>query len=124
MSSFKAIIRKELRLGDLIVMLLAIVAIVLSVMWISKPKDNLRVYIYKDNQLWGDYALNEDREITIDVHNRIQIKNGKVRMSYADCTDKRCVKQGFSNSLPIICMPNKLSIETGTEESHHKLILQ
>ncbi|MBP7310390.1 MAG: NusG domain II-containing protein [Candidatus Cloacimonetes bacterium] len=124
MSSFRDIIRREFRLGDLMVVLLALVAIVVSVIWVAKPRENLRVFIYKDNQLWGDYALDKDREITIDAHNRIAIENGKVAITYSDCADKRCVKQGFSNSLPIICMPNRLMLEIGTPESHHKLILQ
>lgn len=106
------------------VVLLAIVAIIVSAIWAIKPHDNLRVFIYKDNQLWGDFALDKDRDITIDVHNRIAIRNGKASIVYSDCPDKRCVKQGFSNSLPIICMPNRLMLEIGTPESHHKLILQ
>ena len=124
MSLCGEIIKRELKLGDLVVVLFAILGIIASIVWISKPQNHLRVYVYKNNQLWGEYPLDKDRTIVIDKHNSIAISHGKVRMLSSDCPDRRCVKQGYSNFLPFICMPNKLILEIGASEKHRKLILQ
>ncbi|MDZ4182595.1 MAG: NusG domain II-containing protein, partial [Candidatus Cloacimonadaceae bacterium] len=71
----------------------------------------LRVFIYKDNVLWGDYPLSENRTLRIDEHNAIRIQDHKYSMQEADCPDRRCVKQGMTSRLPIICLPNRVSIE-------------
>lgn len=45
--------------------------------------------------------------------NIIQIEDGKIRMLEAECPDKTCVHMGWLNSrsMPIVCLPNHLSIE-------------
>ena len=45
-------------------------------------------------------------------HNTIRVENGKIGIVHANCPDKICVKQGFITNctLPIVCLPNKLSI--------------
>ena len=45
-------------------------------------------------------------------HNTIRVENGKIGIIHASCPDKICVKQGFitNGALPIVCLPNKLSI--------------
>jgi len=40
----------------------------------------------------------------------LQVKAGKIRIKKNTCPHQYCVKQGWSNSLPIICVPNKLAI--------------
>jgi hypothetical protein len=80
--------------------------------------------VYKDNALMGVYPLPMDKTIDIDQHNSIEIRGDRVRMIKADCRDKRCVKQGFSSTLPIICLPNHLIVEVKQSETERKFILQ
>lgn len=108
--SFK-LIRANLRLADLVLMLALIVIMIASIASKRMDKAELRVFIYKDNVLWGDYPLAENRTLRIDDHNTIQIKDHKYSMMEADCPDRRCVKQGWTGRLPIICLPNRVSIE-------------
>ncbi|MDD2229296.1 MAG: NusG domain II-containing protein [Candidatus Cloacimonetes bacterium] len=103
---------------------MVIIAVILSSISLSKSTKMTSVFIYKDNQLLSVYPINKNEIIRIDEHNTISISNGKVRMIAADCPDKRCVKQGYSSSMPIICMPNHLIIEIKAKEKTRKLILQ
>jgi hypothetical protein len=61
--------------------------------------------------------------ITIDQHNTIEIRDQKVRMLSADCPDKRCVKMGFVQNVPIICLPNQVMVEIKSGEHERKFIL-
>ena len=117
-------ILNDLRPADIGLIVLVILTIIFSGGYYFRHKPDSKVYIYKANQLFGVYSLKQDKIITIDVDNTVEIKNGKVRMKFADCPDKRCVKQGFTKSMPIICLPNKLSIEIKDNQNSKKLILQ
>ena len=69
-----------------------------------------------------DLAMAKDQTLEIEYEGRIntvQIENGKIRMLEAECPDKTCVHMGWlrSSAMPIVCLPNHLSIEyVGTEE--------
>lgn len=110
--------------SDIILVLLCILGIVLSYFYLKQDKNQNRLYIYKDNELFGVFTLKPDREIVIDSHNTLEISGGKIRMKYADCPDKRCVKQGFVQNMPIICMPNRLLCEIRTQDAKTRFILQ
>lgn len=95
----------------------------ISAMSFWSKKDRKAVFIYKNDRLWGEYPINEDRIVQIDAHNRIMISDGRVAMIEADCPDHRCVKQGFSSKLPIICMPNRVMIEIKESEQEAPHVL-
>ena len=69
-----------------------------------------------------DLAMAKDQTLEIEYEGRIntvQIENGKIRMLEAECPDKTCVHMGWlrSSAMPIVCLPNHLSIEyVGTDE--------
>jgi hypothetical protein len=65
------------------------------------------------------YTINltesEDRTIVVEYEGRtntIEIKEGKICVSQAECPDHTCVKMGTlnSNALPIVCLPNHLVV--------------
>ena len=49
----------------------------------------------------------------------VEIKDGKIRVSEAECPDKTCVRTGWlsSSAMPIVCLPNHLIIEFEDENS-------
>ena len=62
------------------------------------------------------WPLNKDNEADIDTdfgHNRIEIKDGKVRMIEADCPDGYCRHQSpvSDKGGSIVCLPHHLIIE-------------
>lgn len=115
--------KQKISLADVVlVVCLIVLAIAIGIRQWGQGKDD-RLYIYRDNILIASYGLNRDIEIEVDDHNSLAIRNGKVAMVRADCPDKRCIKQGYSRSIPIICLPNHLVIEIKESESENKLIL-
>ncbi len=67
-----------------------------------------------------DLSLAKDDKIEIKCSegtNIIEIKDGKIRVSDADCPDKTCVKSGWlsSSAMPIVCLPHRLIIEFCSE---------
>ncbi|MCB5257559.1 MAG: NusG domain II-containing protein [Candidatus Cloacimonadaceae bacterium] len=117
-------LKSHLSLADLFIILIAIIAIVISGILVVKKEDDRTVYIYKNNQLIGVYPLQQDQVIKIDKHNTIEIKDSKVRMLYSDCPNQNCVRQGWGDILPIICLPNKVVVEIHSKDSKRPLIVQ
>ncbi|MBR1383589.1 MAG: NusG domain II-containing protein [Ruminococcus sp.] len=79
-------------------------------------KEGRRVRIVQDGRTLYTFDLSKEKDRTIDVeyegrHNIIEIKDGRIRVTEADCPDKICVHQGFLTDTPIVCMPNRLVIE-------------
>lgn len=68
-----------------------------------------------------DLSKAEDQFIETKFEGRkniIEIKDGKIRVSDADCPDKICVNTGWlSAGIPIVCLPNRLVIEFAENET-------
>ena len=60
--------------------------------------------------------LSEDAELTVGEGqgflNVVEVENGRVRVSDADCPDRLCVRQGWIgyNGESIVCLPHKLTV--------------
>ena len=55
--------------------------------------------------------LHIDQEFTVDGHNTITVRDGKIAVTWADCPDHYCMKRGFcSGGTDIVCLPNRLVI--------------
>ncbi len=73
-------------------------------------------------EVFGTYSLDEDRTIEIGSGNTCEIKNGEVKMIYADCPDKTCMhgkaisKAGES----IVCLPNHVILKITGEDDKDK----
>lgn len=71
------------------------------------------------NEIYGEYDLDEDRTIEINDGNTCEIKDGKVRMTAADCPDGLCVKSREISKAgeSIVCLPNHVILKiTGNGE--------
>lgn len=77
------------------------------------PKDIRKIRITVDGELYGEYSLQEDQEISIGKTNVCRIEDGKVKMIEASCPDKLCMQQRAVDEKggSIICLPNKVVIE-------------
>lgn len=72
------------------------------------------VVVKVNGEIEGVYDLGEDQEIVVNGGtNRLEIKNGSVRMIEADCPDQLCVHQRAISvdRENIICLPNKVIAE-------------
>lgn len=75
-------------------------------------KNGACVEVEMNGTLYGVYDLKEDQEIDIGSGNHISIRDGKVRMTYADCPDQVCIRQGAvqARGRRIICLPNRVIV--------------
>ena len=103
--------------ADIILAVALIIAgLVMSYMLSFGQETGSRVEIYSGGELYGVYALDEDREITVtkDGHtNIIAIRNGSMYMKSADCSGHDCISHGriSKTGQSIICLPNKVVAE-------------
>lgn len=74
------------------------------------------VRIEVNNQLYDNYLLNKNQTIHLhenDIDIVIEITNGQVNVTSANCRDQVCVKHPSisKDNEQIICLPNKVVIE-------------
>lgn len=50
--------------------------------------------------------------------NTVQVEQGRIRVSHADCPDQVCVRQGWVSDgvVPIVCLPHQLVIQIRGED--------
>lgn len=108
---------------------LFLIGIVLTAGIYCFSKQGSTITITVDGQLYGTYALNESREIPVELEGRvaniIMIEGGSAYMKDADCPDKLCMHQGAisRNGQTIVCLPHKLVVEVvGGEKEEYDSI--
>ena len=99
----------------------AIIAICLAV-WLLPRGGGDKALVYQDGALLYTLDLRQDRMLTVTGpagENTITVADGEVFVSHADCPDQVCVQHGplQKNGGPIICLPNRLTIEWAENES-------
>ena len=100
--------------------ILVLAAILAAVFFIQKrllPKESPDVVLVTiDGELYGSYALSEDREEDIDTKygdNHLSIRDGFAQVTEADCPDGLCMYQGriSENGEMNVCLPHHLIVE-------------
>lgn len=71
------------------------------------------VSIVSDGREAVRLPLDADTEYSVGGKNIVTIKDGKAFVSYADCPDKLCIKQGeiSDTGKTIVCLPNRLTVK-------------
>ena len=102
---------KLLTLSDkILIIFILLLTILLSVNFSHRPKNAIAKIYYK-NELVGRFYLKKNQIINIDKGIKAEIKDGKIKMIESTCKNKFCIKEGWSNTIPIICVPNKVIIK-------------
>lgn len=96
--------------------------------YMTENRENNRnsVEISVNGKLVGEYPADDDADIPVKTdygYNLIEIKDGKVSISEADCLDKLCVNKGkiTGNGQQIVCLPHRLVVKLNrsTEEGDY-----
>ena len=91
---------------------------VVSLIFMSRPAASTFIEIVQDGDIIYtiDIANEKNKTIRIDSpdggYNIVEIKDGQVHISEADCPDGTCMKTGYlrSEEIPIVCLPHRLVI--------------
>ena len=84
------------------------------------------VTVKVDGKVTGTYPLAKDQKIRINGGtNILTIKNGKAKMTDADCPDQLCVHQkaASKNHESIICLPNKADMRNSGRLNIRSMVL-
>lgn len=104
---------------------LIIILLAVSVFMLVLIKDDIsakQVEISYHNKFVASVPLDKGNIIDIDEGIVVEIKDGKVRIKESTCKNKYCVKQGWSNRFPIICIPNEVSVVIKSKQKEEMLI--
>ncbi len=99
---------------DFIFISIVLAAVVSAALFLRFPKNPDTVSVYVDGELFGEYSLSLDTEISVNGTNTVKIENGEAYMFSSTCPDKLCIHQGKigKTGKSIICLPNRVSVET------------
>ena len=105
--------------GVKIILICVIVVFAVSAalsLYFLRPADSRKVVVLRDSTELYSFDLSTAKNETIRIeykdggYNIVEIKNGEIRISEADCPDNTCVKTGVlkSEEMPVVCLPHHL----------------
>ena len=90
---------------------LAVVCIALSLPLLRQEEARF-ARITSGGELIKTVDLQIDQEFTVDGHNTVTVRDGKIAVTWADCPDHYCMKRGWcSGGNQIVCLPNRLVLQ-------------
>ena len=103
---------KLLTKTDIVIISLILLSGVLSFLYtlFCKSQTN-QVIIHHDNTIFCVENLNKNAVIPVNTVLQVEILHGKARIVHSTCKNLICERMGWSNSQPIICVPNKVYLE-------------
>lgn len=103
--------------GDIILSVGCIfAAVLLLVLAFIFKADGKTAVITVDSEVFGQYKLSDEQDIVIKTEhgeNMVQISNGKITVTSANCPDHYCVDHVAIDSVgeTIVCLPHRVVIE-------------
>ncbi len=93
-----------------------------GMMWNLTRHHSSQVEILQDGEILYTLDLEqaEDQAFTVTYEgrtNEIEIRDHRIRVKAADCPDQICVHMDWLDAAPIVCLPNRLSIQYADGES-------
>ncbi|MDO4322082.1 MAG: NusG domain II-containing protein [Lachnospiraceae bacterium] len=88
------------------------VSIILFSLRFFFQEEGASVVVEIGGEPFGTYSLDKEQEVDIEEGNRLLIEDHSARMSFADCPDHLCVRQGRirADGEMIICLPNRVTV--------------
>jgi hypothetical protein len=109
-------------------LLIAVAIVLFGLYWLMVREDTdpatREVLIYRGDTIVTTVPLAEDRRIDLSPHGAamvVEIRAGQVRVHSSDCHQQICVRKGWTSQVhdPIICIPNRVTIEvTGRDDRY------
>jgi len=108
--------KQYIRKADILLLIVLIITGLAATAFITMSRsDGDTVVITSGGELYGEYSLYEDREITVksgDESNTVTISGGSVSVSEATCRNQVCVRHSAisQSGESIVCLPNRLVV--------------
>lgn len=112
--AFGVKLKKHITFLDVIAILLLLAFAGISHKYMHKTSNRVQILI--NNKTVKTLNLGKNQVYKIDEHTIIEVKNGKARIQKSDCKNQICVKQGWQNKTPIICVPKKIMLKFDNEQ--------
>jgi hypothetical protein len=98
-----------------VVLLSAMLAVCLGLsLWLLRPQQVGYAQVWSDGKLIHTLDLQVDKVVEVkndSGSNRIEVRDGKIAVTEANCPDHHCINRGFcSGGVQIVCLPNRLVI--------------
>ena len=104
----------------ILILTVLLTAGIFAAIHVLRPQEETAaVQVTVNGDIYGTWQLDADQIVEIEDTNRLEIKDGKASMIWADCPDKLCVHQKAVSRTgeSIICLPNKVVVTVnGGEE--------
>lgn len=101
-----------------------VAGVVCCMLLLFAPPNQSKVLIQRDGEVLYSLDLSGEKDRTFVIpygnsSNTIEIRDGRIRVSEAECPDQVCVHTGWlsSSAIPIVCLPNHLVITFASENS-------
>jgi len=101
---------KIMLLADYILIILLLALALLLTLLLRNDAHKQWVDIYVNDKIVETIALEKDAVVDLEGLGSVEIKAGKVRIIDSTCEHHLCEKQGWSDNLPIICVPHKIAL--------------
>lgn len=108
--------------ADYLLIAFLLLTAVFSAFFLHNNLNQKKVEIYHKNKLLYSVALNKDQTIELPGLATVEIYQNRVRLINSSCRNHICEKQGWSSNLPIICVPNQISIIIVGSENDEMMI--
>lgn len=110
--------RKKTRLSIFLIgglLLVSLAAMIGINLYYASEGDNLEVVVVDSDNTEHRFSLNENSTHTITTslgYNTIEVENGSVKVSQADCPNQTCVETGAVHEpgSMIVCLPHELIV--------------
>lgn len=110
--------------ADLLLIMIIALAAVIIFFSLSNSNQQKTVYVYQYGKLIKTLPLTEKQQIfDIEEGIKIEIQNYKVRMLRSSCPAQSCVKQGWSDTLPIVCVPHQIILVIKTKKQQERMLI-
>jgi len=106
---------------DLAVILIILLSAAVAFLYTLKNRnENKNVIINLDNQVFAVESLSSNQTIKLDSLAVVELNYKGARISFSTCRNQNCVNQGWSNSLPVVCVPNRIVLEFPNRRRNNK----
>ena len=82
-----------------------------TIYFVFHKSSTVSASLYIDNKYHQEIELGYDHRSQIDSLFTIEVNAGKLRIINSTCKNKVCIRQGWSEDRPIICVPNNAFID-------------